>query len=406
MSLASVLFDASFPALMLGAGGWDSHLYAYPAVVGSLTSLCSCIWLLNCLRCIPPKYRKRLLLRQLRYVAAADAVCAVSSMTMAITELGIIPGRLVDSWQLCRVWQYGPWPIFETGLTTSALVQTQMALGLLAALKRWKRVLLFLERALPWVVLVAIPTSVVDSWVEISFFDASANNCWWTPRIPGRLFTLSSPFLIVWIVLCMIANVAFYLAGTGKLENCCFCVRRLDEEIRSNPEIVAQRIMQQTMRYALVAISTWLPYWIVLCAGHTPTLTWATNVPEMLTTTFISLNGAMNVWAYASHNQYVRHIVAAMQSIGPDNEAQLDLQAPASPGQLGGSTSSVAFPVTFNKKLDVFEYLAPPPVLEGSEDENSDEGQAVNFNPWKRRVHREPMLATSLVLSQRASQHG
>lgn len=110
------------------------------------------------------------------------------------------------------------------------------------------------------------------------------------------------------------------------------------------PMSVERRIQKQMLRFSLIAVFTWLPFWVVALTGRSPALFWAKDWCGLASALPMSLNGALNVWAYASHNRHLRQVRAHAQAVG----------------ELEGSQSNESFAVGFRSYVDVCDIPARP----------------------------------------------
>ena len=143
-------------------------------------------------------------------------------------------------------------------------------------------------------------------------YELSTSECKWVayskPRIP-----LDTLILAVSALLLLSLNCAAYMDATCA---CCGCASS-----REAPDAVNRRAHRQAIRYCLVALFTWLPYWLLVLLGRKPTIDYIGNFWQTVSSCVIQLNGALNMWVYALHN---RHVKRTLRNV--------DLGAPAPGG--------------------------------------------------------------------------
>lgn len=256
---------------------------------------------------------------------------------MGCVDLLVPVGKIRTN--MCLNWQLSVWTCLIYGITVSALMEAHLVLGFLARAFRWTRFGSCLDRTMVAVWLAGAVATAVDASLTKPRYDPVTDACEWSSPV---LHGLATPCMILAVAVSMAANCGCYLLLTASARPCC-CLHR------TVPANVEARDRQQSCRYIFVALITWLPYLIAVSLGSNgiPGQAWIADVPGMITSLAISLNGAMNFWAYAWHNRHLKHNspMTSKQRVGSEVSGSLDPEA--------------SFNVGFASSVDICVVVAP-----------------------------------------------
>lgn len=316
-----------------------------PVLLGSLLSLALCCWLLCCsLRRLPAGASSRLLLKQIATLARADIMTALIGLVLSIGNLGLMPVSIgvTSCWILNNV----VWTLWLWGLCVSTLVEVHIAAAIFAKTLRKERALASLKRCLPLVWATSFVLALADPLLvrAKSGYDEEKQVCQWVSQVGTSVVRdgFSAPVTCTVAAVSLVANAVVY-----SLLNCApshWFQRTI------TPMSVERRTVMQMLRYSLVAVFTWLPFWIVALTGRSPSLFWASDWWGLASALPMSLNGALNVWAYAAHNRHLRQLSALPQAAGG----------------LEGSPDKESFAVGFRSYTDCVDIIIVPSCATGS----------------------------------------
>lgn len=314
--------------------------YELPSTLGSALSLACCIWLLcSGLRRVPPRHANSRQLRQLRHLAFSDALAAIGGMGMGCLDLLVPVG--VFRTKMCENWDASVWTLLVFGITASALMESHLVLGFLARAFRWTRLGSHLDRSIIAVWLAGLVATSVDASLTKPHYNAEEDVCEWSSRL-RVLHGLATPCMMFAVAMSVVINLFCHFLLASSLRPWC-CLHRT---VPGNVEV---RVRRQSCRYIFAALITWTPYLLAVALGEMPGQSWIADAHGMITSLAISLNGAMNFWAYAWHNRHLRRMLDA------DMSSELHLECESSEAR----DAEGSFNVTFERSVRVCELLDP-----------------------------------------------
>lgn len=218
---------------------------------------------------------------------------------LAISNLGIMPlvSKLgISEDDFCHVRKWTVKAAWTLGLHVSTLVETLIAAIFTASVQRWQRVLSCLTRLFPVLWVIGFVMTLLNAAITTPIFDARGF-CKADSDLP-RL-DMSEPLFT--LLFGMATTVNFFMYAVVMCKHFVGRVRQ--------PFSVETRQESQMMRYFVVFVFTWLPYWLVVFfSDHTARLFTAKDRPRLFASVPISLNGVTNVWAYAAHSRRLRRV--------------------------------------------------------------------------------------------------
>lgn len=306
------------------------HLEVF-VLAGSLVSAGLCGWLLfYSLPKLNSSRSTRLLLKQLAVLAWADLSQALVGLVYSVGGLGIIPRSIGQI--TCDLMDSIVWTLWLWGLTVSILVEVHIAAAIFATAMRSEQWLRTLKRGLPWLWLLAFTIALTDHFItwKGALFDTDRRTCSSINRIGQNIVDggFAAPLVCMVAALCLLWNAVVYALlslAPGRFQS------------HVTPQSVERRSTKRMLRFCLITVFTWIPFWLVTFTGHYAPLFWPDDWLGLFSALPMSLNGALNVWAYAMHNRHVKR-------------AMVDGRAP---GELNGRDAS--FTVAFEDTVDCMD---------------------------------------------------
>lgn len=310
--------------------------FEVPVLLGSLLSLCLCSWLLCCsLRKVSERASSRLLLKQIVALARADVVTALVGLVLSIGNLRVIPASI--GVKTCWILNNVVWTFWNWGLCVSTLVEVHIAAAIFARALHKDRVLASLKCGLPLVWIAAFAFAMTDALLvrANAGYDNEKQVCVWSSHV-GVGFVdggFSAPIVCAVAAVSLVVNVVVYTSLN-------FMPTQWFQ--KSVAPKSAEHIQKLMLRYCLTAVFTWLPFWVVASTGRSAPLFWAEDWCSLAIALPMSLNGALNVWAYSSHSRHSRKLWAAYY-------------ASWATGDLEGSPGNEPAAAGFRSSVDFFE---------------------------------------------------